>query len=44
MTHASLTGRQADRQKETEAETETWEFPKIWGALVWGPYKKDPTI
>ena len=22
----------------------TWEFPKIRGALFWGPYNKDPTI
>ena len=21
-----------------------WEFPKIRGALFWGPYDKDPTI
>ena len=21
-----------------------WEFPKIRGALFWGPYNKDPTI
>ena len=21
-----------------------WEFPKIRGALLWGPYNKDPTI
>ena len=21
-----------------------WEFPKIGGAIFWGPYKKDPTI
>ena len=21
-----------------------WDFPKIRGALFWGPYKKDPTI
>ena len=21
-----------------------WEFPKIMGALVWGPYNKAPTI
>ena len=21
-----------------------WEFPKISGTLVWGPYKKDPSI
>ena len=21
-----------------------WEFPKIGGTLVWGPYNKDPTI
>ena len=22
----------------------TWDFPKIRGALFWGPYSKDPTI
>ena len=21
-----------------------WEFPKCRGALIWGPYDKDPTI
>ena len=21
-----------------------WEFPKIRGTLLWGPYTKDPTI
>ena len=21
-----------------------WEFPKIMGNLLWGPYDKDPTI
>ena len=21
-----------------------WEFPKIRGTLLWGPYNKDPTI
>ena len=21
-----------------------WEFPKMRGTLVWGPYNKDPTI
>ena len=21
-----------------------WEFPKIWGTVLWDPYNKDPTI
>ena len=21
-----------------------WEFPKIMGTLLWGPYNKDPTV
>ena len=21
-----------------------WEFPKIRGTLIWGPYNQDPTI
>ena len=39
--HCSVTGSGLQayccRQKK-------WEFPKIRGTLVWGPYYKDPTI
>ena len=43
---ASLTGLQCEGTREVPQALaiQRWEFPKIWGALFWGPYNKDPTI
>ena len=29
---------------QIQADANRWEFPKIMGTLLWGPYNKDPTI
>ena len=29
---------------QIQADANRWQFPKIMGTLLWGPYNKDPTI